>query len=202
VRASELPAPLDATAATAEMPGVASRLGLLGVECAFLGAGGGDPSLRRRSRRSAAMRSSALPAGDAGGVDAPRQTRACRSSASVAEMGGDARPSSSPVASPHSPQIHRPPYRARTPAMYGAVHSSVNPQQWHATSSSSSSTGSLPMAMPSRAPGSRAPCNWSDRRILTLCCLLLLPVVAVDASSAAACFHLLAPGREERRVSA
>lgn len=182
MRASELPAPPDATT---EMPAAAARLGLLGVERAFLGAGagGGDPSLRRKSRRSAAMRSSALPAGDAGGVDAPRQTRACRSSASAAEMGGDARPSSSPAASPHSPQIHRPPYRARTPAMYGAVHSSVNPQQSHATSSSSSSAASLSMA--SRAPASRAPWNWSDQRILTLCCLLLLlPVVAVDASSA------------------
>uniref|UniRef100_J3MMX1 Uncharacterized protein n=1 Tax=Oryza brachyantha TaxID=4533 RepID=J3MMX1_ORYBR len=55
-------------------------------------------------------------------------------------MGGEARPISSPTASPHRPQIQRPPYRARTPAMYGAVHSSVNPQQSHATSVSSAAS--------------------------------------------------------------
>ncbi|PAN14794.1 hypothetical protein PAHAL_2G445000 [Panicum hallii] len=102
------------------------------------------------------MRSSGLPAGD-GGADARRQTQAWRSSASAGEMGGDARPSSSPTASPHRPQIHRPPYRARTPAMYGAVHSSVKPQHSHATSSSSSSTSAISLSMSALVAGRSRP---------------------------------------------
>ncbi|PUZ72887.1 hypothetical protein GQ55_2G431800 [Panicum hallii var. hallii] len=153
VLASELPAP-PAVATEAATGSAWSRLGLLAVERALLGAG--DTSLRRRSRRSAAMRSSGLPAGD-GGADARRQTQAWRSSASAGEMGGDARPSSSPTASPHRPQIHRPPYRARTPAMYGAVHSSVKPQHSHATSSSSSSSSAISLSMSALVAGRSRP---------------------------------------------
>nr|TKW35787.1 hypothetical protein SEVIR_2G397500v2 [Setaria viridis] len=192
VLASELPAPpAVATAATEDaMVGSGSRLGLLGVERALLGAGGcgGDPSLRRRSRRRAAMRSSGLPAGD-GGAEPRRQTQAWRSSASAGEMGGVARPSSSPTASPHRPQIHRPPYRARTPAMYGAVHSSVKPQHSHATSSSSSTSAIISLSM-SSAPipssiSENAHLAADRRRVLPLSGF---PVVAVGASASAR-FH-------------
>ena len=102
-------------------------------------------------------------------------------------MGGDARPSSSPTASPHRPQIQRPPYRARTPAMYGAVHSSVKPQHSHATSSSSSSstwTTSLSMSTSSENAHLAA-----DRRVLPLGSLRCND----DGASASSCFHPLPP---------
>ncbi|RLM84464.1 hypothetical protein C2845_PM04G32430 [Panicum miliaceum] len=147
------------------------------------------------------MRSSGLPAGD-GGADARRQTQAWRSSASAGAMGGDARPSSSPTASPHRPQIHRPPYRARTPAMYGAVHSSVKPQHSHATSSSSSSTSAISLSMSVLvAPvlSSKNAHLAADRRLLPLSGFRCSdddehPVAAVGAS-ASSCSHPLPPRR-------
>uniref|UniRef100_A0A0E0K9M5 Uncharacterized protein n=1 Tax=Oryza punctata TaxID=4537 RepID=A0A0E0K9M5_ORYPU len=69
-----------------------------------------------------------------------RQKAAClaiAASTSTSTSPSPAAVSSSPTASPQRPHSHRPPYRARTPAAYVGVHSSLSPQHAHSAHSTS-----------------------------------------------------------------
>ncbi|KAG6490551.1 hypothetical protein ZIOFF_051849 [Zingiber officinale] len=97
-----------------------------------------DSRLRRRSCLTAAISCSAEPAAGALADRKLRQNVACRTMASSGEIRSRKRQISSCTASAQRPQIHRPPCRSRTPAIYAGVHSSVIPQQSHAANSTSS----------------------------------------------------------------
>ncbi|CAL9111005.1 unnamed protein product, partial [Musa textilis] len=102
--------------------------GLLGVDRAARG----EPRLRRKSCRTAAIMGSAVLRGG-------RAARKLvwRTSASSVDSRRPARPISSSTASPQRPHTHRPLNRPRTASTYAGVHSSVSPQHSHTADTTS-----------------------------------------------------------------